>query len=361
MGSITMNKNEIPSKLELSELPHLAQVAFTARCARHLQPLFLAAWLSAPQEYIDSLENAISLAEDFSTYRITNFCSPTFKSTAIRYAAAARTVADEALKAKICTVNANVANAAARAAANAANSIIDKASANISAEKAVSALTININFREILISDARNDFELLKEASKRNDWKDDTPVPQNIFGERVKHNLSLPLLPQHNIISKNSYDILGEGNKHKYDVSLTSIEGMSIAEENVGHHHDLEKNLMLSLLKESIEGLRDLLQPTKQGIGMFVRGKGGQQIAKVKEILTNNVEKICNLENEIQKLNHAHSQAMYKLETERRKQRAENIKTYVDSYLQLRETKSDTETDKLKELILSNLKDESYL
>jgi hypothetical protein len=48
---------------ELRRLPHWARVAFAARCARLVLPLFQAAWPDASPRYKDALDRAIALAE----------------------------------------------------------------------------------------------------------------------------------------------------------------------------------------------------------------------------------------------------------------------------------------------------------
>ena len=52
-------------KEKLTGLPRRAVVAFAARCARRVQPLFVAAWPDAPQKHLDAIEKAIVLAERY--------------------------------------------------------------------------------------------------------------------------------------------------------------------------------------------------------------------------------------------------------------------------------------------------------
>ena len=59
-----MPQPTIPTMQELSRLPRRAVVAFAARCARHVQPIF-AAWPGATQEHIAAVDRAISLAEAY--------------------------------------------------------------------------------------------------------------------------------------------------------------------------------------------------------------------------------------------------------------------------------------------------------
>ena len=55
---------QIPKKKEIAEIPVLAMIAFAARCARRVQPLFVASWTDAPKNHIRAIEYAISLAEE---------------------------------------------------------------------------------------------------------------------------------------------------------------------------------------------------------------------------------------------------------------------------------------------------------
>jgi hypothetical protein len=50
-------------QVEPERLPHWARVAFAARCARRVQPLFAAAWPDAAPARVAAVERAIALAE----------------------------------------------------------------------------------------------------------------------------------------------------------------------------------------------------------------------------------------------------------------------------------------------------------
>src|SRR5580704_17678608 len=47
----------------IDAIPHWARVAFAARCARQVLPLFRQAWLDAEDRHSTALEKAIGLAE----------------------------------------------------------------------------------------------------------------------------------------------------------------------------------------------------------------------------------------------------------------------------------------------------------
>jgi len=49
---------EIPTQEELGNLPRWARVAFAARCAARVQPLFLEYWPDAPREHVEASDYA---------------------------------------------------------------------------------------------------------------------------------------------------------------------------------------------------------------------------------------------------------------------------------------------------------------
>ena len=61
----------LPNERAIGELPHWAQVAFGARCARRVMPLFFSDWPDAPSEIIESLSEQLALTESAaSTARV---------------------------------------------------------------------------------------------------------------------------------------------------------------------------------------------------------------------------------------------------------------------------------------------------
>ncbi len=56
-------KSTVPIEKEIAALPRWARVAFAARCARRVQPLFQAFWPEAPPEHVAAVDTAITLAE----------------------------------------------------------------------------------------------------------------------------------------------------------------------------------------------------------------------------------------------------------------------------------------------------------
>jgi hypothetical protein len=128
----------MPTAEEIAELPRWAQVAFAIRCARRVQPLFLADWPDAPPKYVVAIEKAIKWAErTLSGHEDTSAYTRAAADAAYAAAAAAADTADTA------------DTAAAYAA--------DTAWAYVANAKAV-----------------WRDFDMLMEMSKREHWTDET-------------------------------------------------------------------------------------------------------------------------------------------------------------------------------------------
>ena len=54
---------KLPTKEEIAKLPRWARVAFAARCARRVVPLFKALWPVAPPRHVFNVASAVELAE----------------------------------------------------------------------------------------------------------------------------------------------------------------------------------------------------------------------------------------------------------------------------------------------------------
>jgi hypothetical protein len=57
------DKVKLPTKKGIAELPQWARVAFAARCARRVLPLFKHFWKDAPQKHVVAVTRAVELAE----------------------------------------------------------------------------------------------------------------------------------------------------------------------------------------------------------------------------------------------------------------------------------------------------------
>ena len=163
-----MPQPTIPTMQELSRLPRRAVVAFAARCARHVQPIF-AAWPGATQEHIAAVDRAISLAEAYGA-ALAAHAHAAYAANAAAYAANAAAYAAAYAAYAAADAAANAADAAANAAYAAGNAAYAAANAAYAAA------------REPLIVVMRRDYDLLAQAAQQQHWTDDTPVPPTFFG-----------------------------------------------------------------------------------------------------------------------------------------------------------------------------------
>ena len=191
-----MPQPTIPTKEEFSRLPRRAVVAFAARCARRVQPIF-AAWPGATQRHIVAVDRAISLAEAYGAAHAADVADVAHAAAHAAANAAAHAAANAA-------ANAADAYAAAKAAANAADAYLGAklaaayaadyaadAAANAAdaydadaydADDADDAAAAYANAREPLIAAMRRDYDLLAQAAQQQHWTHDTPVPPTFFG-----------------------------------------------------------------------------------------------------------------------------------------------------------------------------------
>lgn len=144
----------VPTKDEILQLPRWARVAFAARCARRVQPLFLAAWPQVPQKYAEAIVRAIDFAEQSAA---------------------------DAAKAAYADADADADAYAARADAAAARA--DAAAAAYAARAAARAAAYaDKNMAAIVRNTIRFDFDTLLQFSQNSKWDDSTPVPPTVFG-----------------------------------------------------------------------------------------------------------------------------------------------------------------------------------
>lgn len=148
----------------LARLPRWACVAFAARCARRVQPLYKLAWADAPdrERHVAAIDRAITLAE----------------SCAGAAADAGAGAAADAVDARA----ADAANAAARAAGYAAG-YAAAADADADADAAAAYAAAYAAAGDAAANAAmQRDVALLAAAAKDEGWTDRTPVPPAFFG-----------------------------------------------------------------------------------------------------------------------------------------------------------------------------------
>jgi hypothetical protein len=158
---------KLPSRDEIEELPRWAMVAFAARCARRVQPLFEARWPDAPSERVRAVDRAIGMSEQAG-------------AMAAASAGNARAFADAARAAR--------ADATTEGAATVAQAATYAARAAEAADPAYTTGTVLAAARAAAVygwatsAAIRRDFEHLRAAASAESWTDRTPVPPAFFG-----------------------------------------------------------------------------------------------------------------------------------------------------------------------------------
>lgn len=172
---------------ELRQLPRWAVVAFAARCARRVQPLFTKYWAKAPDEYVMTINTAITLAE--SSARVGRADAPVGRAhvaAGVVAYDAARPGAYEGVAYEGPIYPAAGAAAVARAAAGAAAAAAD-ANAGAAAADAAYAAAGAARAYSFALAAIRPDFELLKSLAAFEGWTPESPVDPDLLG---------PLWPQ---------------------------------------------------------------------------------------------------------------------------------------------------------------------
>ncbi|HVK17520.1 MAG TPA: hypothetical protein VM533_11280 [Fimbriiglobus sp.] len=168
----------LPTQEEIAKLPRWARVAFAARCARRVMPLFMHFWPNAPEEHIKEVADDVEAAEQYARKAAPaiDFNDAVVAALAARMtkfplaAVVARAAARAIQSAKDGHVDDN-----AREAAEAADAAAEAADA---AAEAADAARILGGIRPII----RRDFDHLARLAQWQHWTDDTPVPPEVFG-----------------------------------------------------------------------------------------------------------------------------------------------------------------------------------
>lgn len=168
-------KPKTPTKEELLKLPRWARVAFAARCARRVQPLFVKHWPKAPKEHIEAVERAITLAE--SSARAGR------AEDLVTTAAASRAAAAYAAATISATARATAAARATAYAATTATTTAARAAADAAADAATAADTAADAYTAYPAYPAmRRDFNRLLTLAREEKWTSDTPVDPDWLG-----------------------------------------------------------------------------------------------------------------------------------------------------------------------------------
>jgi len=189
----------LPTEKEIFNLPRWARVAFAARCARRVLPLYQAGQPSSVEEGPDPIDEAIAFAEntagavgvarDSDLVREASSMISCVEAD-LRTRAAYDFEADAA-KAALAAVQAADSAAAAAAAegravqVNDGRSTRDADAAVTCAADAAAACAADDDYapaEEIILKAIRLDFEHIRNTTKQEEWNDQVRVPPEFFG-----------------------------------------------------------------------------------------------------------------------------------------------------------------------------------
>lgn len=165
----------LPSQDALTSLPRWALVAYAARCARRVEPLFHKAWPEAPHHLLMAVAEAVHYAEQAAANAYSQ------KHLAQHHANAADAAAELADRASEVVAESG-AYFAAHAAANAVGAVAYEseaiAAAYYAASDASAAIsTIADGNPEVILAD----LEFVGALAREHNWTDETAVPPDIF------------------------------------------------------------------------------------------------------------------------------------------------------------------------------------
>lgn len=168
-----MSELIVPTEKEIAQLPRWAQVAFAARCARRVLPLFKAGCPDASEKHVSAVERAVDIASQAASQA--HVASQTAAWDAAMVASQAQAIAASQAQAKAAAMVAVLA--ATASASQAASQALPQAVARAASQAHVATLTAAASGSWI-----REDFDLLAQTARAEQWTDNTPVPPEFFG-----------------------------------------------------------------------------------------------------------------------------------------------------------------------------------
>lgn len=183
-----MSEPRIPTEVEIETLPRRARVAFAARCARRVLPLFRHYWPNSPVEHVAAIIRAVEVTEQAAATTQANVdAAPTAAvasaSVAVASVAAAarshHTATTTDYSEAIAEHVARVAEHSSVAAARFSSAAVYRAAKRVlkAAPAAADAMLA--------------DFNALVYAAAQGQWTDDTPVSPEFFGPLWPHGTPL--------------------------------------------------------------------------------------------------------------------------------------------------------------------------
>lgn len=178
-----MTNQTFPTIDDIKTLPRWAVVAFAARCARHVYPLF--AESDSDKQGSVALEEVISIAEEYAS--TAPFASNAIANRASDLATSLKYLPCYSLAQTIARAMATMAGHAA------AHAVFFSGEEKTMCFKAASdtveywvetfddIYSVDTNRKRKISDNIIRDFKFLKESSKRHKWTDDTPVAPDFF------------------------------------------------------------------------------------------------------------------------------------------------------------------------------------
>lgn len=189
------DKNRVPNQKEIKQLPRWAQVAFAARCARRVQPIFALAWPEVSKKDIETIEAAVSASETAASQAYSEDVAFSFANAAAEVFVSRRNAfldkaPSKSTNAAFAAAISETARVAGRAAHTAATALAPSKAVKSFAFRAfvtakLAAETTEIFGGEKLRTDVVlafwQDFYKLLKMSKDKKWDDNTYVGPEVF------------------------------------------------------------------------------------------------------------------------------------------------------------------------------------
>lgn len=175
---------QIPKKEEIAKIPVFAMIAFAARCARRVQPLFGASWVGAPNEYVQAIDDAISLAEETAKSGKRQGQKGTSTSTEID--TAKQNAKEHCIAASVACAAEYTLTSATAFPLNASTSkyVALKASCAVAAaDRAAKKFLSTDDTYKVFFKAVWNDFNKLKNKVEKDKWSGKTTIPADFFGD----------------------------------------------------------------------------------------------------------------------------------------------------------------------------------
>jgi hypothetical protein len=171
--------------MDVEKLPHLARVAFAARCARRVQKLLGQFSAEISEEFLETVDHAILLAEVSSTDgrpRAGLGAAVEEAERRARGALGAGQIRSSGNGSALVALSAPVRRAVAYAAAAAACAAMETSARAASKAVAYAEEAVHAANAAPVRAAMAGDFERLREAVRREGWQDEKPVSPEFFG-----------------------------------------------------------------------------------------------------------------------------------------------------------------------------------